>query len=184
MTRRTTIIIAASAGFLFLVLLAGSGARAQDEAPPLVSVEGLNPQYQSCAVVEFSVRNTSQQDVYIEVYPEDFDGGSWRDAGCQYDLRDPKSRTAKRILKDPPMTRPGKAIRIRYDRCADYEWCVRSQYSRGDVRRTRVGLQRADPGAASAVQQRIRAEVYIREGGAVKRAGIVPSEPFSRKPGP
>lgn len=82
------------------------------------------------------------------------------------------------------MTRPGEAIRVRYDRCADYEWCVRPQYQRGDVRRMRVGLQRADGRAASADKQRIRVQVYIRDGGAVKRAGTVSSSPFTRTPSP
>jgi hypothetical protein len=183
-THRIAMTFAASVGCIVLLLLRNMSAQAPDAARALVTVEGLKPAYQSCAIVEFSVRNTSRQDVYLEVYPEDFEGGSWKDVGCQYDLRDPKSRTAKRILLDPAMTRPGNTIRFRYDRCADYQWCARPQYPRGDVRRTRAGLQRADARATSDVRQRIRVEVYIRESGAVKRVGTVSSEPFARRPGP
>lgn len=54
MTRRTTFILAALACLLFVMPIGGSGARGQDEAPALRGLEGLNPQYQSCAIVEFS----------------------------------------------------------------------------------------------------------------------------------
>jgi hypothetical protein len=77
MTRQIMVGFSLSSGFLVLTLLLGTGAQARDAAIALVNVEELKPQYESCGVVEFSVRNTSRQDVYVEVYAEDLEGDFW-----------------------------------------------------------------------------------------------------------
>jgi hypothetical protein len=40
--------------------------------------------------VEFSVRNTSQQDVYVEVYAEDLEGDFWTNVALRDRLMHPK----------------------------------------------------------------------------------------------
>src|SRR6267142_1011326 len=73
--------------------------KAQDSIPErLVAIDGLKSAYASCALVSFSVKNTSQQELYVEVYAEIFESGSWNDVDYSYDIKDPKSRYIKRII--------------------------------------------------------------------------------------
>ena len=90
MTRQIMVGFSLSSGSLVLSLLSGTGAQARDAAIALVNVEELKPQYESCGVVEFSVRNTSQQDVYVEVYAEDLEGDFWKNVALRDRLMHPK----------------------------------------------------------------------------------------------
>jgi hypothetical protein len=66
--------------------------RAQDHSNAgLVEVSGLKPTYTSCELVSFAVKNISKQELYVEVYAEKFDSGSWDDVDFPYDIRDPRS---------------------------------------------------------------------------------------------
>src|SRR5262249_14399959 len=120
--------------FLLPQLVLGFGAVTQRDqtSQPLAAAEGLSQEYGSCSVVSFRVRNISQQDVYVEVYPEDLIDGTWEDVICPYDLKDPSSRTVKRILLNPPMLKPGASVEVSYDRCADYERCVAPKFRAKD----------------------------------------------------
>jgi hypothetical protein len=164
-----------------LVPLCGAAREQAPGAPPMVTFESLGDQYGSCAIAKFLVRNASRQDVHLEIYVEDLKQGTWEEAWCQYDLNDPAGRLIKRVWENPKMLKPGEALAVRYDRCTDYEICVRPKYPKGDTRRTRHGLQEQDAGAAPATQ-RIRVEVYARSGGSLKEVGRVWSAPFIRKP--
>jgi len=57
----------------------------------LVEVSGLKPPYTSCELVSFAVKNISQQELYLEVYAENFESGSWTEGASSYDIRDPRS---------------------------------------------------------------------------------------------
>jgi len=47
--------------------------KAQENLPqPGIEIEGLDHEYPSCVLVQFSVRNTSQREVCVEVYAEEF----------------------------------------------------------------------------------------------------------------
>jgi hypothetical protein len=168
----------ASAAVL-LPLYASAHRQSAGPTPPMVTFESLGDQYGSCAIAWFLVRNASRQDVHLEIYVEDLKQGIWEEAWCQYDLNDPAGRIIKRVWENPKMLKPGEALPVRYDRCADYEICVRPKYPKGDTRRTRQGLQEQDAGASPATQ-RIRVEVYARSGGSLKEVGRVWSRPFIR----
>jgi hypothetical protein len=175
-------ICACVAGTLVLLLDSGVPAQSQESPRVLVTIEGLASAYPSCSIVTFSVRNVSRQDLYLEVYPEDLEAGAWADVGCAYDLHDPRSRSIKRLLMNPTMMRPGMSTTVRYDRCSDYEWCVKPKYSKQDTRASRQGLRQTDANATSPVMQRIRVQVHARDGNSVRRIGIVRSDPFTRVP--
>lgn len=152
------------------------------QPPQLVTIESLDGHYSSCGIVNFLVRNTSRQDLYVEVYVEDLKQGVWEEAWCQYNLNDPAGRLVKRVWQNPKMMKPGEALAVRYDRCTDYEICVRPKFPKNDKRGSRQGLQEQDAHAPAPVTQRIRVEVFARIGGSLKEAGRVWSTPFTRKP--
>jgi hypothetical protein len=167
---------------LLLGLCGAVPEQAAQPAAPLVTIESLDSGYTSCGIVNFAVRNTSRQDGYVEVYVEDLKQGAWEEAWCQYNLNDPAGRLIKRVWQNPKMMKPGEALAVRYDRCTDYEICVKPKFPKNDTRASRQGLQEQDAHAAAPVSQRIRVEVFVKSGRSLKEAGRVWSTPFTRKP--
>ncbi len=92
--------------------------KAEENLPqPSVEIAGLNHEYASCALVQFSVRNRSQQEVYVEVYAEQFKSNAWTYVDYTYDLTDPRSLYVKRVIVNPHMMRTDASVDVKYDRC-------------------------------------------------------------------
>jgi hypothetical protein len=145
-----------------------------------VSIQGIEEQYPSCAVVTPTIGNTGTESLYIEVYVEENSGGEdWSSTCGVYDLTDPRSRHIKRIIVNPRMTDPGKALSVSYDRCADRAWCESAKRSvtREQVRRD---LARADADARPPVRERFRVDLYELVQGHVEPVGREYSRPFTR----
>ena len=166
------------------LLLGRDGAvpGAATQPAPLVAFESLDSRYSSCGIVTFTVRNTADRDLYFEVYVEDLKDGVWEEAWCQYNLNDPAGRVVKRVWKNPKMIKPGEGLSVRYDRCTDYEICVKPKFPKRDPRASRHGLQEQDAHATPPATQRIRVEAFARVGGSLKEAGRVWSAAFTRRP--
>jgi hypothetical protein len=158
-------------------LSAGEAARA--EAAPLgvgIEIEGLDHEYPSCALVQFSVRNTSQREVYVEVYGEEFKANAWTDVDFPYDLRDPRSLYVKRVIVNPNMMRTGASVDVNYDRC------LRPSFVKETKSAFINAIKKKDKEAASPVLQRLRVDVYMLDQGHVKRVQQVWSKTFKRVP--
>ena len=174
-----------SGSFGLLWLLAGlwfpiSGiltTEAQENAPqPRVEIEGLNREYPSCALVQFSVRNLSQPEVYVEVYAEEFKSNAWTDIDYPYDLRYPRSRSIKRAMRSPEMTPTGASVNVKYDRCVRPNFVKQLNSTFADA------IKQKDKEAYSPVLQRVRVDVYILDQGHLKRVQQYWSQPFRRVP--
>jgi hypothetical protein len=165
---------------LTIPLLLASGefsTRTQENVQqPDVEIEGLSHEYRSCALVQFSVRNTSQQEVYVEVYAEKFESGSWDDEDYPYDIKDPKSRYIKRIITNPDMLKPEASLTLTYDRCLKPSFV-------GETKSAFINaIKKKDKEGASPVLQRVRVDVYILDQGHVKRVQQILSKTFKRVP--
>ena len=153
--------------------------------PRFVEITGLNRTYSSCAPVDFSLRNSSMQEIYTRVYVEMLGSGSWKDDDCPYDIADPKSWLAKRILVNPKMTKPGESVAVVYDRCSDFERCFAPMFGKNDVRASRLSVAQEDAKAAQPVTQRFRIEIHVRDPHNPKYAMLVAkeySQSFTRVP--
>jgi hypothetical protein len=141
----------------------------------LVEVDGLGPTYTSCAYVAFSVKNISQRDVYVEVYAERSESGSWKYEDYPYDLKDPKSRYVKRVLTNPDMLKPGSSLPLTFDRCA------RPTFVKETDKQYRKAIIERDSKSGVPTLQRFRIQVYdLDEHGHVKFVQSVFSESFKR----
>ena len=140
----------------------------------LVQVEGLKSTYPSCAYVSFSVKNISQQEVYVEVYAERFESGSWDYENSPYDLKDPKSRYVKRVLTNPNMLKPGTSLPLIYDRC------LRPTFVKETDKEYRKAIIEKDVKSTPSALQSFRVQVYVLNQGHVKFVKNVFSKPFKR----
>jgi len=140
----------------------------------LVQVEGLQSTYPSCAYVSFSVKNISQQEVYVEVYAERFESGSWDYENSAYDLKDPKSLYVKRVLVNPDMLKPGTSLPITYNRC------LRPTFIKESDKQYRKAIIEKDTKSATPALHRFRVRVYFLDQGHVKFVQDVFSAPFKR----
>jgi hypothetical protein len=153
-----------------IVSLFGAQTAATTE---LVEIEGLKSAYTSCTYVNLSIKNVSQQDVYVEIYAERFESDSWNYEDYPYDLKDPKSRYVKRVLVKPDMLKPGSSLPLTYDRC------LRPTFVKKTDKQYRKAIIEKDSKSASALQ-RFRVQVYVLDQGHVKFVKNVFSEPFKR----
>jgi len=117
----------------------------------MVEIDGLESTYTSCALVRLSIKNISHQEVYVEVYAEKFESGSWDDVDYPYDIKDPKSRYIKRIIINPDMLKPGASLPLTYDRC------LRPTFVKESDKRYRKAIIEKDSKAATPALQRFRA---------------------------
>jgi hypothetical protein len=140
----------------------------------MVEIDGLEPTYTSCALAKFSVKNTSGQELYLEVYAEKFESGSWNDVDYTYDIKDPKSRYIKRIIINPDMLKPGASLPLTYDRC------LRPTYLKESDKQYRKVIIEKDSESSTPVLERFRVQVYVLDQGHVKSVQKVFSEPFKR----
>jgi hypothetical protein len=124
-----------------------------------VQINGVKSEYASCALVSFSVKNTSEEDIYFEVYAEKFESDAWKDVDFTYDLRDPKSRYIKRVLSHPDPLKAGGTQQLDWDRC------LRPRF----VKETDEGYRRAisgkDAKSKSPILERLRVDVYLLDNG-------------------
>jgi hypothetical protein len=124
--------------------------------------------------VTFSVTNISQQELYLEVYTEKHQSGSWTDEDYAYDLtRDISKRYEKLVLKNPDTLKPGNSRQVTYHRCEKPTFVKQSK-----KRYEKTIIQRDSKSGPS--QQRFRVQVYILDQGHVKFLKNVFSEPFKR----
>jgi len=163
-----------------LVLAAPAPARDPHQAAPaaLVTIHGLDSAYDSCSIVKFSVRNATSRSVYVNVYVDDREADAWAQVPCNYDLTDPRSRTAKLSLSRRNLIGARASKTIAYDRCIDYAYCLRPKYGTFDPPLARAVLQQQDARATTPVTQRVRVEAYGRE--QAHPDTVVFSEPFTR----
>lgn len=140
----------------------------------LVEIDGLRSTYTSCTCLSFSVKNISQQEVYVEIYAERFESGSWNYEDYPYDLKDPKSRYVKRVLINPDMLKPGTSLPLIYDRC------LRPTFVKESDKQYRKAIIEKDSKSATPALQRFRVQVYVLDQGHVKFVQNVFSEPFKR----
>jgi hypothetical protein len=148
--------------------------------PSVIAIEGLDTTYTSCSIVKFVVRNVSSRSVYVNIYAENGEAGAWTHVPCQYDLNDPRSRTAKLGLSRRNLIRAGAAKAIAYDRCRDHAHCMVPKLGRYDGPLSGALLQQEDTRATSPVIQRIRVDAYWRE--RAEPDEVVLSGPFKRVP--
>jgi hypothetical protein len=146
----------------------------EDLQQPSVEIEGLNDEYPSCAIVQFSVRNISQRDVYWEAYAEEFKSNAWTYVDYTYDLRDPRSLYVKRVIINPDMTRTGANVGLKYDRC------LKPTFVKEAKSAFIAAIEKRDREAASPVLQRVRIDVYVLDQGHIKRVQQVWSKTFTR----
>ena len=175
MVRRSILTLLLLATLLFLASPSSSIAQENSEKND-VEIEGLNKEYPSCALVQFSVRHTSQLEVYVEVYAEDFKSNMWTYADFPYDLLDPGSLYRKRVIVNPDMMPTGKRVSVTYDRCLKPRFVKETNGSFVNA------IKKKDKKAASPVLQRVRVDVYILEEGQFKRVQQVNSQAFRRVP--
>jgi hypothetical protein len=160
---------------IHLLLLSSIRSEAQDSSPArTVEIDGLKPAYTSCALVRLSLKNVSGQDVYVEVYAEKFESGSWEDVDYPYDIKDPKSRDIKRMTINPDMLKPGASLPLTYDRC------LRPTSVRESDKQYRKETTEKDSQSSTPALERFRVQVYVLDQGHVKRVQKEFSEPFKR----
>src|SRR6266849_4701520 len=134
-----------------LLLFDATSARAQDSAnPTLVEIDALGPTYASCELVNFSVKNVSQQELYVEVYAEKFESGSWENVDYPYDIKDPKSLYVKRVLVNPDMLKPQTSLPLTYNRC------LKPTFVKESDKTFRRAIIKKDAKSAAPTLQRIR----------------------------
>jgi hypothetical protein len=146
----------------------------ENSAANLVAVQGLKPTYSSCTLVPFSVRNSSQEEVYVEVYVEEFKSNKWDVADYPYDLKDPRSLYIKRVIVNPDMMKPGSSLDLTYDRCLKPKFIHETNNS------FITAIKTKDKNATTRILQRLRVDVYLLEEGHIKREQQVWSESFAR----
>ena len=168
-------------GLLLLNAAAAAPETRQTPQSAVVKIVGLTSTYRSCNIVRFSVRNVSSRSVYVNVYVESREAGTWTQVPCEYDLNDPRSRTAKLDFSERNVIRAGASLAIAYDRCADYAHCMRPTYGTYDPLLAAAMLQSQDAQSKGPVTQRIRVDAYWRDG--AQPAAVVFSETFTRVPG-
>lgn len=139
-----------------------------------VAIEGLKPEYTSCDYVSLSIKNISERDVYVEIYAERFESGSWDYEDYPYDIKDPKSRYVKRVLVHPEILKPGASLPLKYDRCQ------RPTFVKESDKQYRKTLIERDARSTPSSLQRFRVQVYVLDQGHVKFVKNVFSEPFKR----
>jgi len=145
-----------------------------------VEVNGLKPSYTSCELVTFSIKNISQQDLYLEVYAEKFESGSWTEEAYSYDIRDPRSLyIMKRLNIHPDMLKPGASQSLTWDRFLRPTWATWEK--KGDKAFRRSIIER-DSKSASPILQRLRVDTYVGPELTEKSLRRVYSEPFKRIP--
>jgi hypothetical protein len=159
--------------FLPALIPALFGAQSSPLARP-VEIDGLKSAYSSCRYVHFSVKNISDQPVYVEVYAERFESGSWKYEDYPYDIKDPKSRYVKRLLVNPEMLEPGSSMPLTYDRC------VRPTFVKESNKKYRKAIVERDSKTATPSLQRFKVQVYVLEQDHVKFLQSVFSDPFKR----
>lgn len=157
------------------MLLGQLGAQAP-ATTELVQIAGLDSAYASCARVSFSVKNISHEDLYVEVYAERLESGSWDYEDHPYDLKDPKSRNrlVKRVLINPNMLKPGSSLPISYDRC------LRPTFVKKTDKQYRKEIIEKDTKSSTPAPHRFRVRVYVLDQGHVKFVQDVFSAPFRR----
>src|SRR4029077_21276845 len=127
----------------------------------LVEIDGLKSAYTSCTYVGFSVKNISLQEVYVEVYAERFESGSWDYENSAYDLKDPKSLYVKRVLIKPDMLKPGTSLPITYNRC------LRPTFIKESDKQYRKAIIEKDTKSNTPALHRFRVRVYVLDQGHV-----------------
>jgi hypothetical protein len=158
-----------------LAALGIPSTKAQESSQqPSVEIEGLNDRYSSCALVEFSVRNTSRQQLHLEVYAEEIKSNAWTYVDYPYDLTDPISLYVKRVMVNPNMTRAGSSVDVKYDRC------LRPTFVKERKSAFVNAIKKKDEEAASPILQRVGVDVYVFDQGHIKSARHVWSKSFKR----
>jgi len=143
---------------------------------PSVEIVGLKHEYASCAVIQFSVRNTSQREIYVEVYAEEFKSNAWTYVDYPYDLKDPRSLYVKRVVVNPDMMHTNTSVDIEYDRC------LKPTFVKETNSAFITAIKKKDEAAASHVLQRLRVDVYNLDQGHIRRVEQVWSNSFQRVP--
>ena len=171
------LIIAACAGcFCFLAPTLIVTTAQNPENPEPVEVNGLGPTYTSCELVRFAIKNISQKELYVEVYAEQFESGSWNYADHPYDIRDPRSLyIMKRVNTNPKMLKPGAFESLTWDRCLRPKWAT----SEGDSSFKRSIIEK-DSKSDSPILQRLRVDTYMGPEITEKYVRRAYSEPFKR----
>lgn len=137
----------------------------------LVEIEGLKSTYPFCAPVDFSVRNISEQDFYAQVYPENFDSGSWTIS--PYDIH-AGTMYVKRVLTEADILKAGTSWTLSYNRC------LPPTDVKEDTRTFRRTIKEKDKKGNAPILQRIRLELYVRDQGRLKLAQKAWSQSFER----
>ncbi len=128
----------------------------QESTTKLVEIEGLKPSYYSCQHVDLSIRNVSNQDLYVEAYIENLVAGSWDNDAYPYAINDPSSLYSK-MVKANRIGR-GAALPLSYDRCR------KPRFVKEDERLFKERIRRSDKTAEDAGTprlQRIRIEIHF-----------------------
>lgn len=174
--------------FLFAAFASRCAATDRQQPPHrnLVEVQGLHPSYSSCSVVRFFLHNTSDTEVYAEVYIENFDAGSWRDDTFPYNLHTPISLYQKTVLTQTDELKSGESWAISYDRC------LQPTFVKEEKTVFRKAITEKDASAKSPILQRIRIDIYEvglfqtdsgRETSRVKNNAILIRIAFAKVPG-
>lgn len=172
--------LAVSLYSLLLLTAPSAWNTAQPSPRPVVAIDGLDATYGSCSIVKFVVRNVSAQSVYVNIYAENGEAAAWTPVACQYDLNDPRSRSAKLGLSQRNLIRAGGSMAVAYDRCSDHAYCMIPKLGTDDAPLSAALLQQEDARATSPVTQRIRVDAYWRE--RAEPDAVIFSKPFRRVP--
>lgn len=166
-----------SLNYLAYALLLFAGFHGQGPVTSdVVRFDALDSEYASCADVKFSIKNISSEAIYIEVYAEKRQSGTWTDEDYAYDLtRDANKRYQKLILKSPETLQPGNSRQVAYNRCEKPTFVKQSakQYQNAIIQK--------DSKSASS-EQRFRVQIYRIERGEAKFLKNVFTQPFKRVP--
>jgi hypothetical protein len=154
----------------------------QPSPRPAVAIDGIDASYGSCSIVKFVVRNASSQSVYVKIYAENSAAAAWEPVACQYDLNDPRTRSAKLGLSQRNLIRAGGSMAVAYDRCSDHAYCMVPKLGTYDAPLSAALLQHEDARATPPVTQRIRVDAYWRE--QADPDAVIFSKPFRRAPPP
>jgi hypothetical protein len=167
-----------SAGIYFVALVLAPSLlprqTRETEVQTQLQVQGLKSEYPSCALVDFSVRNTSKRDVYVDVYVERLASGSWNDEAYPYAINDPGSLYSKMVKLN--LIKSGESLSLSYNRC------LKPKFVKENERGFRSLIEGADSKAqalGAPTSQRIRIEVHDEPG--IKVSQKICSQPFFRK---
>jgi hypothetical protein len=145
----------------------------QESRLRLIKIEGLKPTYAACEHADFSIRNISKQELYVEVYVEKFDSSSWGDDMYPYAINDPPSLYSKMVKAN--RIKEGAVLLLSYDRC------LKPRFVKEDEALFKQRIAEADRTAEDAgtpIAQRIRIEVRFRDPKA--KVEKIWSAPFKR----